>query len=99
MNTAIWFTNDLRVFDNKAFAIAMEQGAPVVAFFLRPKLGSKEYVQFQNESLDDLARDLEILARQKVKKPSEVSYAATISIKSINPRYMEWKMLKEVIGL
>lgn len=59
--TAIWFTNDLRVFDNKAFSLAVEQGTPVVAFFLRPKLGSKEYVQFQNESLDDLARDLEAL--------------------------------------
>ena len=59
--TAVWFTNDLRIFDNKAFSLAMDQGHPVVAFFIRPKLGSKEYVQFQNESLCDLARDLATL--------------------------------------
>jgi deoxyribodipyrimidine photo-lyase len=70
----MWFTNDLRIFDNKAFAIAMEQGNPVVAFFLRPKLGSKEYIQFQNQSLDDLARDLEALrVSLYVFEPSEIN--------------------------
>lgn len=59
--TAVWFTNDLRVFDNKAFVAAMEQGFPVVAFFLRFQQGSKEYFQFQNESLFDLAQNLEAL--------------------------------------
>ncbi len=59
--TAVWFTSDLRIFDNKAFSLAIKQGLPVVAFFLRFQQGSKEYVQFQNESLDDLARDLSIL--------------------------------------
>jgi deoxyribodipyrimidine photo-lyase len=61
MNTAIWFTNDLRIFDNKAFVAATEQGFPVLAFFLRPEFGSKQYFQFQNECLEDLDRDLKTL--------------------------------------
>ena len=59
--TAVWFTNDLRIFDNKALSLAIKQGLPVVAFFLRFQQGSKEYVQFQNESLCDLARGLSTL--------------------------------------
>lgn len=61
MSVAIWFTNDLRVDDNRVVEKALRQDGPVLGFFVRPPKQSPYQAQFLNESLEDLADQLHAL--------------------------------------
>lgn len=58
MNTGVWFTNDLRVSDNRALSWSLNQNRPVVAFYIRQIETSPHRLQFVNESLIDLSEQL-----------------------------------------
>lgn len=59
MKTGVWFTNDLRVSDNKALYWSINQPRPVVAFYIKQHETSPHRLQFINESLIDLSEQLQ----------------------------------------
>lgn len=58
MKTGIWFTNDLRVSDNRALHWSLSQLRPVVAFYFKQNEASPHRAQFVSESLADLSDQL-----------------------------------------
>lgn len=58
MKNAIWFTNDLRLADNKTVNNAFSNYEETVAVFLKEKNLSTHQTLFLNESLNDLAAQL-----------------------------------------
>lgn len=62
MRTGIWFTNDLRTYDNKALKWSLDQDKPIIAFFIKQKETSEHRSQFIQESLEDLSLQLQNLS-------------------------------------
>ncbi|MBY0315473.1 MAG: DASH family cryptochrome [Bdellovibrionales bacterium] len=106
MKSAIWFTNDLRVYDNKVVAKAIEQSSSMIGFFILPNLQSQPQKTFLMESLEDLA--LQLKAKEIplfLFNDAEVSVVADLvrknnitrvySAKALNSRKKSWQ--REVV--